>query len=197
MNKKTFNFLLTALATHLFFVNTKLLYHLAPDTVENILEKFLFTRPTESTIVAILSALAYSLMTALVLKLLEKANTDYRLYYILGLAAMDGLGVFVYYSPFGGILFRFIGATYYGLYTGGIIIGIGLLFQSKKEELSQSEPEIERTIDDIVNDTELSIDEKVMLLKGKNQLLQKEIAQKLSLSEVQVSRIIKKSEKNG
>ena len=115
------------LTIHLFTIHSKLLFHINPDNiVDSLTYKFTLELFSQNMIVSTLSALAYSLITALILTVFVKFRSVF-LISVISFAVLDGIGVFIYYNV--GIkenLFIISGAIYYALYTIFIIISLGL-----------------------------------------------------------------------
>ena len=123
MKSNYFHLLIVALTIHIFSVHCRLLYYLNPEVVNK--HAFTFLTIDESTLLAMVFALSYSLATAFVI-ISTKRKTFVILYGIL-----DTLGVLLYY--FIAIPMHF-GAIYFALYTGILIIST--MFLNGPEYLS-------------------------------------------------------------
>ena len=110
-NLKAINLLMIALTIHIFSVHSKLLYHLNPELEER--EAFSFIRLNEPTVLALVFAVAYSLATVSVIRSTKKKRM------IVAFAALDSLGVLLYYLT--EIPLQF-GAIYFAIYTGTLIL---------------------------------------------------------------------------
>ena len=105
MKSNYFHLLIVALTIHIFSVHCRLLYYLNPEVVNK--HSFTFFTIDESTLLAMVFALSYSLATACVI-ISTKRKTFVILYGIL-----DTIGVLLYY--FIAIPMHF-GAIYFALY---------------------------------------------------------------------------------
>ncbi|MEX2411187.1 MAG: helix-turn-helix domain-containing protein [Candidatus Paceibacterota bacterium] len=135
---KTFDLLTIAITTHLFAVQSKLLFHLNPDSREK--DVFSFLELNEQTVIAMILSLAYALAT---FSILRSSN---KLWLIAVFALLDSVGVLFYYNikiPLQS------SAIYFAIYTGTIIISIAFLkrpeyladqiLELKKKGLNQRE----------------------------------------------------------
>lgn len=111
MKSKHTNTLIIALTIHVFSVQSKLLFHLNPDGDDK--DTFSFFEFNESTILAMLFALSYSLATFFVVNNTKNRN----LIYIY--AGLDAIGVLLYYYTQIPDHYR---AVYFALYTGILIL---------------------------------------------------------------------------
>lgn len=148
--------LIIALAFHLFFVNSKLLYSLNQEPSNKA--TFSFSQFNEPNILAMLFAVSYSLATISVLRTTRKKQL------IVIFALMDAFGVLVQYYP---EMSRNYKAVYFAIYTGLLIIST--IYLDNPEYLSDA----------------------ILEMKQKG-VSQKEIAQKLDISESMVSRTVKR-----
>lgn len=224
------------LSAHLFTVHSKLLFHLNPDKlVKELVYKFDSTLFGQELIVSTIGAIAFSLITALILTIFVK----YRKVFIISVgsfAFLDGVGVFIYYNiTLVEKVFIISGAIYYALYTATIIISLGLFrylkysneetitgrmnrFEHRVNEsiLETDIMELRETIQNIQNNiheypsggvkakTEAKIihplndideevlDEKILHLSRDKKRTQVEIAERVGISQAQVSRILAK-----
>ena len=209
------------LSVHLFTVHSKLLFHINPDKL--ILEltyKFDKSLFGQELIVSTIGAVAYSLITALILTIFVK----YRSVFIITIASfalLDGLGVFVYYNiTIGEKLFVIFGSVYYAIYTASIIVSLSLfrylgykykegiindnidnaILEDEIMEIRESlkniqiEYSLNKNIQEgSVNTPDDNLAEKVVYLSREKKLTQKEIAERVGISQPQVSRILQKS----
>jgi hypothetical protein len=138
-----------SLAIHLFFTNAKLLYHMNPDSVSNG-NVFDFIRVNSEQIMAMIFSLTYSIMTVIVLKVIDlPVKKRYILSLILYFALLDGLGVYIYYNAF--INFIVIGSIYFGIYTFSIIAAYGLQIVYSREE-AKNEIDVQNLEEIIANE---------------------------------------------
>jgi hypothetical protein len=210
------------LSVHLFTVHSKLLFHINPDKlVQELTYIFNKTLFNQDLIVSTIGAIAYSLITALILTIFVR----YRVVFIITIASfalLDGLGVFVYYNvTIGEKLFVIFGAIYYAIYTASIIVSLSLFryLGYKNEDLIELDKydksileddimELRDTLKNIqneysqnknihdkgfVNTPEDMLKEKVLYLSREKKLTQIEIADRVGISQPQVSRILQKS----
>ena len=195
------------LSIHLFTLHSKLLFHLNPDkTIELLNYSFSAKLFNSDMIVSTLSAIAYSLITALILAIFVKFKRVFLLS-VISFAILDGIGVFVYYNI--GIsddTFIIIGAVYYALYTIFIIVSLGTF-----RNLAYKDIELNNKVDDAIQETDviqirgdmnkilnnknkyLSLEDKVIQAYYNDELSQQKIASKLNISQSKVSRILNKS----
>jgi len=142
--KKSFyvNIALFFLVIHLFLTNSRLLFHLNVDS-RIAGEVFDFSNLRLDNIIAMLAAMAYSVITAIVIKLPYVKR--YSLIFIIWYSLIDGAAVLIYYSVFPN--FQLIGAIFYAIYTSSIILAIGLnhIHESKSIEVC-NEAELELPI---------------------------------------------------
>jgi predicted XRE-type DNA-binding protein len=114
--KTIINILLAILAIHLWFTHSKILYHLNPDKEESIMF-FFWNYEYVYQVIAIITSLAYSLMTVAIISLFESKPQKGLMYTF---CSLDAIGVFIYYFKgfsFESMAFNITGATYYGAYT--------------------------------------------------------------------------------
>ncbi len=123
MKSNYFHLLIVALTIHIFSVHCRLLYYLNPEVVSK--HSFTFLTFDESTLLAMVFALSYSLATAFVI-----ISTKRKAFVIL-YGILDTMGVLLYY--FIAIPMQF-GAIYFALYTGVLIIST--MFLNGPEYLS-------------------------------------------------------------
>ncbi len=174
---------LSFLTIHLFGTHARLLYTLNLNKhlqeFAGKIPAFSFITFNEDTISAMVFALAYSAMTAIILKLYDERAKGF-VAAIATFAILDFFGVLIYYNT--AIKhFNFFGALYYAFYTLATIAAIGYSrFQVSKEEL--------REIADPPNENTNLYDEIVRLKAAA--LNQKQVAIVLQISESKVSRIL-------
>jgi len=115
------------LSLHLFTVHSKLLFHINPDKlVQELVYKFDGSLFSQDLIVSTIGAIAYSLITALILTVFVKYKKVF-IITVVSFALLDAVGVFVYYNvTIGQKAFLIAGAIYYAIYTGSIIVSLGL-----------------------------------------------------------------------
>jgi hypothetical protein len=115
------NIALLFLTIHLFTVNARLLAHLNVDsrTAGNVFD---FTSFQVENIIAMVISLSYSIITAILIKLIR--DSKHSLFMIIWFSLLDGMCVYIYYSVFSN--FQKLGAIYYAIYTASIILAIGL-----------------------------------------------------------------------
>jgi hypothetical protein len=176
------------LTVHLFGTHSRLLYHLNPDKKLQLnateLAPFSFVHFDENTITAMVFAIAYSAMTAIILKLYD-STMKFFAGAVAIFAILDFTGVWIYYDiDMPGFYAK--GSLYYAAYTFVIILAIGYHRYNVKPK---------QTINTVIEIPENghSIEENILILREKN-YNQKQIAAQLNLSESKVSRVIKKLE---
>ena len=104
-----------------FTVNSRLLAHLNIDS-RTAMSTFDFTNFQSDNILAMLNSVAYSIITAIILKMSK--NKGLSLVLIFWFSIMEGALVLIYYSVFTN--FQKIGAIFYAIYTFSIVMAIGL-----------------------------------------------------------------------
>lgn len=194
------------LSIHLFTVHSKLLFHLNPDnTVEYLNYKFSIDLFKQNMIVPTLSAIAYSLITALILSIFVKFRSVF-LMSVISFAILDGAGVFIYYNV--GInkqLFILMGSVYYSFYTIFIIISLGLFrnlsyknsaFEKRIDNaiIEEDVIQLRETMNNIANIENIkypTLDQKVLYYYSQLGTQQK-VAKKLGINQTKVSRILAK-----
>lgn len=135
---KTFDIILFFLALHLFMTYSKLLFHSDADNL-GLSDSFqFFSAVTEDKIEAMLSAIAYSVVTVASIKLL-KAIGYYKLIIVL-YAMLDGIGVLIYRGRFDMENYKVV-AWYFAIYTAFMVIVVGL----SKLTSGESKTEISRS----------------------------------------------------
>ena len=131
---KLINTALVFLALHLFMVNSKLLYYINPDKPEKN-DVFSFLNITdEYTVISMISAVVFSVMTALMIKAMKVS--DYYMYYIGSYAFLDGVSNLIYYKS---KISLDLAPWFYAVYIGWLIISIGITYKLKKVELTLAE----------------------------------------------------------
>ncbi len=180
-----FNISLLFLAIHLFGVHSKLLYHINPDT-ESI-GIFSFLDMSEPNIISMLFALAYSLITVLIIKIvqIESVRIFYRFSPFLLFGILDALGVLIYYYV-DMQNFQTISAIYYSLYTFCIVGGLGayrILIDAKEMEEITTYENSENTSRILRNIMESGVFER-----------QKNLAQAAGISESKLSKYLNSQE---
>lgn len=194
--KTLINIALIFLAIHLFTVNSKLLYHLNPDKefitkneivkvtkdngdIHEITETYqydkdfsFFNIKDEFTLFALITALAYSIITIILIKVFEPNIKGYLLI-ITWFAILDGMGVLIYYMQPKDI-YLLLGSIYYAIYTFSMIVCFGI---NKKSDIKQ-----------------IDLQEKVnkLMLNGYKT---KEISKKLNITLPKAYRLIYKNKK--
>jgi hypothetical protein len=119
------NVVLFFVVVTLVLVNSKLLYHLNPDSIIANKEAFSFSHLGNESIIAIITALGFSIMTAVVIKAIcLPIARIWNFLLILLFAMIDGLGIWLYYSVLDD--YRIWASLYYGFYMFAIIATIGL-----------------------------------------------------------------------
>lgn len=197
------------LSIHLFITHSKLLFHLNPDnTIEYLNYTFSFDLFSQDLIVPTLSALAYSLITALILTIFVKYKSVF-LISVISFAILDGLGVFVYYNvSIQKNLFIIIGSAYYALYTIFIIVSLGmfrnLIYKDEKLNnkidnaiIESDVMQLRDNVNNIMNNEPTLVNDKYILEDNVMSLRraewsQSKIAKELNISQSKVSRILKK-----
>ena len=211
------------LSLHLFTVHSKLLFHINPDNlVQELIYIFNKSLFSQELIVSTIGAVAYSLITALILTIFVRYKSVF-IIAVASFALLDGIGVFVYYNvTIGEKLFLILGSLYYAIYTASIIISLGLFrylgYQNETGKdniglnkinsaiLEDEIMELRETIQNIhseyknipkVNETGVNtpddmLIEKVLYLSREKNLTQMEIADRVKISQPQVSRILAK-----
>lgn len=156
MKNKLFENILVALiiiflSAHLFTVHSKLLFHINPDKLVKKLEYYFNTTLfSQELIVSTIGAIAYSLITALILTIFVKYRKVF-IFTVGTLAALDALGVFVYYNvTLAEKTFLITGSVYYAIYTAAIIISLGLF-----RYLSYKDSELNENIDKAIKETDI------------------------------------------
>jgi len=172
------------LAIHLFGTHSRLLYRLNTVWTHGDATPFSFVHLNETGIVSIISAIAYSVMTAIILKLFNFTLKSFAII-VAPFAILDFFGILIYYNT---TMENFTqaGAWYYAFYTLAIIFGIASASMSD----TQPEPQLTPPRDTPVN--ERQVEKEILRLKNSG-ISQKEIAAQLLISESKVCRIIKKS----
>jgi hypothetical protein len=144
-NEKYLNVAIISLAIHLFFTNSKLLFHMNRDSLTNG-NVFDFANLGFEQTMSMIFALSYSVMTVIVIKIIDlPVSKRYNFGMIAYYGLLDGLGVFIYYNAFDN--FVFWGSVYYGTYTLSIICSIGLqvVYSREQEKMELDKIEKERT----------------------------------------------------
>lgn len=181
---------LSFVTLHLFGTHARLLYYLNINKhlqdFNNAIPTFSFAIANEETITAMIFALAYSAMTAIILKLYDETAKLY-VAAIATFAILDFLGVLIYYNtkiP----NFNFCGALYYAFYTLATIAAIGY---SRFQGNHNSQDCIARPSTTNTGNSLLEI----LRLKEEG-VSQKQIALQLNMSESKVSRQIRNNNEN-
>lgn len=197
------------LSIHLFTVHSKLLFGINPDNlIDELTYNFNLGLFSQNYIVSTLSAIAYSLITALILTIFVKFNKVF-LIAVTSFALLDGIGVFIYYNTIiEGNIYIICGAVYYALYTMFIIISLGWF-----RNLTYKDIELNKNIDNAVSESDViqlrdklnkemnrndsnvtkdMLDDRVYNLYFTDNLSQSKIASELDISQSKVSRILKK-----
>jgi len=200
----TIGIIILGLAIHLFTVHSKLLYHLNPDKIIELLEyKLTLDLFSVKYRVSTISAITYSLITAFIL---WKFAKYFKLFIIVtvSFAILDGLGVFVYYNiNIEKELFILSGSVYYALYTALIIVSIGLyrMYNTKNnkenERINDAIQEIDvmqlrESLNKTLNKPDRSINDEIIMNYYDDGYSQQKIADIHKISQAKVSRIIKK-----
>jgi hypothetical protein len=119
------NIALFFLVVHLFVIQSKLLYHLNPDTLIANSEVFNFTPFGVENIVATIISISYAVMTIIVIKAICLPFAKiWKFLLILCFACIDGVGVWLYYAVLND--YRIWASLYYGFNTFAIIAAFGL-----------------------------------------------------------------------
>lgn len=135
------------LSAHLFTVHSKLLFHINPDKlVKELVYKFNGTLFNQELITSTIGAIAYSLITALILTIFVKFRKVF-IFSVCSFALLDGVGVFVYYNVTAREkAFIITGAIYYAIYTAIIIISLGLFRHLKYSNVDTLYNKIDESI---------------------------------------------------
>ncbi len=206
----TLSIIIIGLSIHLFVIHSKLLLHLNPDRIIELIEyKFNFDLFNLGYRVSTVSAIIFSLMTAYVL---TKFVKYYKLFIIvtISFALLDGIGTTIYYNVnIVKNLFITLGSIYYGVYTALLIVAIGMYRhlnykdQKLREDIDRGIGEngvvqLREKLNITMNnyDKNLSLDEKVVRLYLEGYMSQEKIAKELSTSQATVSRAISKYKAN-
>ena len=144
--------------------------HMYEQKIESMEPLFSFKNITdEFTIISLITSLAYSIMTVFILSNFTGSTLVFFIMYTW-FAALDGLGVYVYYVVPEN--YSAWGAWYFSVYTMSIIIAFGLYKHLNKQ---------------------LSVGEQIMALKAKG-ISVDEIAKKFGWSTSKIYRIIREPE---
>jgi hypothetical protein len=119
------NMALFFLVLTLVLVNSKLLYHLNPDSVIADRQVFSFTHFGIENVLALIAGLGFSIMSTVVIKAIcLPISSIWNFLLILLFAMIDGFGVWLYFAVLDH--YRIWAAMYYGFYMFAIIATIGL-----------------------------------------------------------------------
>lgn len=126
MDRKEFylNIALASLAIHLFATNSRLLFHMNPDSMlsRNVFD---FTKISIDSVLSMVFALSYSIMTVMVIKLIKLPFGKIWTFSLISyFAVIDGVGVYIYYNAFTNYVS--VATLYYTVYTISIIMALGL-----------------------------------------------------------------------
>lgn len=199
----TLSVIIIGLSIHLFVIHSKLLLHLNPDRILELIQyKLNFDLFTIGYRVSTVSAIIFSIMTAYVL---TKFVKYYKLFIIvtISFALLDGIGTTIYYNV--NIvkgLFITLGSIYYGLYTALLIVAIGMyrylnyndenLNNNIDKAIGENDViQLRGKLNNIMNNDHIN-DALIYSMYNTENLSQQKIAKKLDISQAKVSRILSK-----